>query len=128
MTKVDRISYTLTIEDVELTTGTIYFKVFQDHSKDTNWGFNPNDATYEVNMPNGLDKAVFDITFSFSPMGLNNGYNVSCDAVYDETATGIRSMVTEKQTSDAIYNLQGVRLDKLQKGLNIVDGKKIYVK
>ena len=71
MTKVDRISYTLTIEDVELTTGTIYFKVFQDHSKDTNWGFDPNDAT---------------------------------------------------------YNLQGVRLDKLQKGLNIVDGKKIYVK
>lgn len=29
---------------------------------------------------------------------------------------------------DAIYNINGVRLDKLQKGINIVNGKKIVVK
>ena len=27
-----------------------------------------------------------------------------------------------------IYNLQGQRLSRLQKGLNIVNGKKIYIK
>ena len=81
-----------------------------------------------VNLPNGLEKATFDITFTFSPLGLENGYNVSCGAVYDDITTGIRSMATEKQASDAIYNLQGVRLNKLQKGLNIVGGKKIFVK
>jgi hypothetical protein len=28
----------------------------------------------------------------------------------------------------AIYNLQGIRLNSLQKGLNIVNGKKVVVK
>lgn len=128
LTKADRTTFTLTIENVELTAGTIYYKVVQDHSWDINWGFGSNDADCQVNIPNGLEKAIFDITFTFSPMGLNNGYKVSCDVVYDEITTGISNMAAEKQASDAIYNLQGVRLNKLQKGLNIIGGKKIFVK
>ena len=128
LTKTSRKLYALTLEDVELTAGTIYYKVVQDHSWDHSWGFGANDADYVVNLPNGLEKATFDITFTFSPLGLENGYNVSCEAVYDDITTGIRSMAAEKQASDAIYNLQGVRLNKLQKGLNIVGGKKIFVK
>ena len=136
MTKASRNTFTLTIEDVVLTAGTIYYKVFQDHSNDTSWGFDYTDnniygnADYVVNMPEGYEKAVFDITFTFCPVAaLSNGYNVTCDVVFDEqTTTGISSMAADKQTGDAIYNLQGVRLEKLQKGLNIVGGKKIVVK
>lgn len=124
----NRNDWTLTIEDVELTAGTILYKVVADHSWDTNWGFDGNNADYVVNMPEGLDKAIFDITFYFSPLGLSNGFNVSCDVVYDEATTvGINSMAASKQ-NETIYNLQGVRLNKLQKGLNIVGGKKIVVR
>ncbi len=92
-----------------------------------------SDFAYRNNCDGCLGKAVFDITFTFSPVMLSNGGYVSCEAVYDETATGIRSLTTEKQASDAIYNLQGVRLDNLQKGLNIIKSKngstqKVYVK
>jgi hypothetical protein len=73
-------------------------------------------------------ECIFDITFYFSPLGLSNGFNVSCDVVYDEATTvGINSMAASKQ-NETIYNLQGVRLNKLQKGLNIVGGKKIVVR
>ncbi len=124
----NRTLWTLTIEDVELTAGTILYKVVADHSWDNNWGFDGNNADYMVNMPEGLDKAIFDITFYFSPLGLSNGFNVSCDVVYDEATTvGINSMAASKQ-NETIYNLQGVRLNKLQKGLNIVGGKKIVVR
>ena len=124
----NRNDWTLTFEDVELTAGTIFYKVVADHSWDTNWGFDGNNADYVVNMPEGLDKAIFDITFYFSPLGLSNGFNVSCDVVYDEATTvGINSMAASKQ-NETIYNLQGVRLNKLQKGLNIVGGKKIVVR
>ena len=43
--------------------------------------------------------------------------------------TGIKEVKMKKEeTKGYIYNLQGQRLNSLQKGLNIVDGKKVYVK
>jgi hypothetical protein len=47
----------------------------------------------------------------------------------DEEETSIRSIDNEQLTNDnaAIYNLSGQRLGKLQKGFNIVDGKKVVV-
>ena len=52
---------------------------------------------------------------------------------FETLKTGISDAVRlnekEKMTSDKhIYNLQGQRLSRLQKGLNIVNGRKIYVK
>ena len=43
---------------------------------------------------------------------------------------GQRSEVRGKRSEvrDYIYNLQGQRLSSLQKGLNIVNGKKVYVR
>jgi hypothetical protein len=32
------------------------------------------------------------------------------------------------EVKDGIYNLQGQRLSSLRKGLNIVDGRKVFVK
>lgn len=46
---------------------------------------------------------------------------------FDEETTGITE-VRSTQSDGAIYNMQGVRLSKFQKGLNIVNGKKILVK
>ncbi|MBO4451018.1 MAG: hypothetical protein J5770_01215 [Bacteroidaceae bacterium] len=45
----------------------------------------------------------------------------------DPTATSIAE-VHEKTTTSAIYNLSGQRLNQLQKGINIVGGKRIWVK
>lgn len=51
--------------------------------------------------------------------------------VYGEgIVTGIQTINTAADTNApvAIYNLQGVRLNSLQKGINIVNGKKIIVR
>lgn len=48
--------------------------------------------------------------------------------VIDDTATGINSVESNVNNSNAIYNMAGQRLQKLQKGLNIVGGKKVVVK
>ena len=40
----------------------------------------------------------------------------------------VAGTVKANANSETIYNLQGVRLEKLQKGLNIVGGKMMVVK
>lgn len=42
--------------------------------------------------------------------------------------TGIHEIASQKDEDIQIYNLQGVRLNKLQKGINIVNGKKVVIK
>lgn len=50
-------------------------------------------------------------------------------SITDETSTAINDIkAAEDAENVVIYNLQGVRLNKLQKGVNIVNGKKIVVK
>ena len=49
----------------------------------------------------------------------------------EETADGIDEIIHNSQFimhNDAIFNLQGQRINRLQKGLNIVDGKKMWVR
>ena len=46
----------------------------------------------------------------------------------DGVVTGIRTVRTTASDRQVIYNLQGVRLNQLQRGINIVNGKKIVVK
>ena len=46
----------------------------------------------------------------------------------DPKPTGIKTITSKKEERHYIYNLQGQRLSSLQKGLNIVDGRKIIVK
>lgn len=40
----------------------------------------------------------------------------------------LKNVKIKKLKNESIYNLQGQRLNSLQKGLNIVNGKKIYIK
>ena len=48
----------------------------------------------------------------------------------EEIADGIEEIVKNEKlkTERAVFNLQGQRINGLQKGLNIVDGKKVWVK
>lgn len=48
-------------------------------------------------------------------------YNI----VLDDSATGISNLDVNFINSDAIYNLAGQRMSKIQKGINIINGKKI---
>ena len=49
-------------------------------------------------------------------------------AVTAHDPAGINGVETDAENNGAIYNMAGQRLQKLQKGLNIVGGKKIVVK
>ncbi len=53
---------------------------------------------------------------------------ISVEAIIAD-ATGIETIHNSQFTvKNSIYNLQGIRLNSLQKGLNIVNGKKIVIK
>ncbi|MBP5393967.1 MAG: hypothetical protein J6Y59_09145 [Bacteroidaceae bacterium] len=45
-----------------------------------------------------------------------------------ETATGIKTLSNSPLKGENIYNLSGQRLNKMQKGINIKDGRKTLVK
>ena len=45
-----------------------------------------------------------------------------------ENGTGIETVQSSKSTVESCYNLQGVRLSQLQRGINIVNGRKVVVK
>lgn len=46
----------------------------------------------------------------------------------EEDATGISEHKSESETKKAIFSINGMPLSKLQKGINIVGGKKVFVK
>ena len=55
------------------------------------------------------------------------GYIYSINGKTSKT-TGIQTIIAEKLKNTAVYNLQGVRVDNPQKGLYIINGKKVVVK
>ncbi|MBQ7685933.1 MAG: hypothetical protein IJT28_01720 [Bacteroidaceae bacterium] len=76
-----------------------------------------------------------DIDISAYPKGQYEITIVNSDEVFngviDTSATGIEEIIHKSQFimhNDAILNLQGQRIKTLQKGLNIVNGKKVWVK
>ncbi|MBR5476779.1 MAG: family 20 glycosylhydrolase [Bacteroidaceae bacterium] len=54
--------------------------------------------------------------------------NMNIVITYASNPTAIQEITTEKNSDDAIYNLQGVRINKPQRGIYIQRGKKIFVK
>ena len=49
-----------------------------------------------------------------------NGQDVTLDVVLDNTTTGIEKVKTTDNVVEAIFTVDGKRVSKLQKGLNIV--------
>ncbi|MBR3480691.1 MAG: hypothetical protein IKH32_08400 [Prevotella sp.] len=59
---------------------------------------------------------------------LPNTMGLSRDFIAIDEATAINGIAAEKASNGEIYNLQGQRVTKAQKGLYIMDGKKVLVK
>jgi len=73
--------------------------------------------------------AYFDLTnvATFNPENTAGVKYISIS--FDEDATGITELTEKTEaTEGAIYNLQGQRVNSLQRGINIVGGKKVLVK
>ena len=104
----------------------------------------PLDDAYLVRITNESGKAVYEKNINAGNiMGLNidissyarGRYTVTVEnsresftGVFEAQMTGIGLTPTLTQGKGVIYNLQGQRISSLQKGLNIVNGRKVYVK
>ena len=87
---------------------------------------------YSMNLNRFKDGEVLRIPINIDGEGTARFYNVrfaDTDAVSyagEETATGIASPKSSPKGKDLkIYNLAGQRLNKMQRGINIKDGRKI---
>ena len=115
---------------------------------------NPLDEAYLVRITNESDQVVYEKTINAgSIVGLNidisaypeGRYTVTIEnsgesftGEFETITTGIQEFINKEETKNfnsstlqffnSIYNLQGQRLNRLQKGLNIVNGRKVFVK
>ena len=105
---------------------------------------NPLDDAYLVRITDESGKAVYEKNINAGTIvGLNidissyarGRYTVTMEnsresftGIFEAQMTGIGLTPTLSKGEGAIYNLQGQRISSLQKGLNIVNGRKVYVK
>ena len=106
---------------------------------------NPLDDAYQVRITDESGKVVYEKTVNAGNIvGLNidisayakgrytvtvENSNESFTGEFEAQTTGIEAIKANKEdVRSYIYNLHGQRLSTLQKGLNIVNGQKIYVK
>ena len=114
----------------------------------------PLDEAYLVRITNESDQVVYEKTINAgSIVGLNidisafakGRYTVTIEnsgesftGEFETITTGIQELINKEETKNfnsstlqffnSIYNLQGQRLNRMQKGLNIVNGRKVFVK
>ena len=105
----------------------------------------PLDEAYLVRITNESDQVVYEKTINAgSIVGLNidisafakGRYTVTMEnssevftGKFETLTTGIQELKSSRiEDLKSIYNLQGQRLNRLQKGLNIVNGRKVLVK
>ena len=92
----------------------------KNHSWDESWGFNGENANYKVWEGDGK----YTITFTFDPNA--EGDKVSCEMV-KEIPTGI-TMLKAAIENGTVYNMNGQKVNKAQKGLYIINGRKVVIK
>ena len=89
---------------------------------------------YSMNLNTFKDGEVLRIPININGEGTARLYNVrfaDTEAVSytgEETATGIKTLSNSPLKGENIYNVAGQRLNKMQRGINIKDGKKIIKK
>ena len=101
----------------------------------------PLDEAYLVRITNESDQVVYEKTINAgSIVGLNIDISAFAKGRYTvtiensgESFTGEFETIKNFNSStlqffNSIYNLQGQRLNRMQKGLNIVNGRKVFVK
>lgn len=85
----------------------------------------PVDVKLSAEMTGDKLYAVIDILYTLSPE-----FSMPINVVFGSQLTGINGVTAEKQGKEAIYNINGYKTDRLQKGLNIIrkaDGTTIKV-
>ena len=96
---------------------------------------NAEDGQKQMGISNGYDPAI--ITFYNDLGDGGNTVRIEKVATFDATAalaaiealeTGIESPMLEAQGSQLIYDLTGRRVEKAEKGIYIVNGKKVVIK
>ena len=86
------------------------------------------------NIPSQLEGIDFDACTLYVPIGSEQkyreaeGWKLFTHIVGVTDPSGIATVYTEKNDYGAVYNLSGQRLAAPQKGLNIVDGRKVVMK
>lgn len=74
------------------------------------------------------DQTIDNVTIVAILVGKSATENQLLPISMTSEATGISTISAVDAGNVQIYNLQGVRLNQLQRGINIVNGKKIVVK
>ena len=91
-------------------------------------------GAYEASVGTYTDGVVaewngFSYSVTFTATATSRMQKIEVVYVKDEAGTGIAETVAIGASGeDIIYNLNGQRLGKVQKGLNIVNGKKVIFK
>ena len=115
------------------------------NAKQLDINLDPLDDEYLVRIADETDKTVYEKAVNAgSIVALNIDISAYAEGRYTVTVensretftgefetltTGIEENVkNEKLRNGSIYNLQGQRIGFLQKGLNIVNGRKVYIK
>lgn len=105
-------TFTGTSIDCTATTGTNYVLGFDSENENRIGFYHVNSSSYNLKANRAY----------LSTSGENaRGFYIS----FADDATGIDAPNGETAESAAIYNLSGQRLNKMQKGINIVNGKKV---
>ena len=116
---------------------------YNDQQLDIN--LDPLDEAYHVSITNESGQAIYEKNINAGNIvGLNidisayakGRYTVTIEnssesftGEFEAQTTGINAItINKEERSNHIYNLQGQRISTLQKGLNIVNGQKIFVK
>jgi hypothetical protein len=77
--------------------------------------------------PVGFYKATEDTTIKAGKAYLVSSSGVKAFFFAEDSATGINSLTPALSEGEgAIYNLAGQRIGKMQKGINIVNGRKVF--
>ena len=86
---------------------------------------------YILAMPEGEPVGFYRATTGILKAGkayLENAGSVKAFYFAGDDATALKDLEDLKDSNDLIYNLAGQRLQKMQKGINIIGGRKVLVK
>ena len=138
--KVTYVEGTLTITQAPLTVGVVDVTITEGDDIPTFTltysGFRNNDYANRAftKMPTATTTATSNSVAGTYPITISGGVAKNYEPTYKpgtltiEPAAGIESVYADGQGNGVIYNVNGQKLSKPRKGINIIGGKKIVVK
>ena len=61
-------------------------------------------------------------------IGINSGYVNYFDNIVEIDPSAIKGVTMDKKRNASIYNLNGVKLNEVHKGINVIGGKKVVIR